>query len=127
MTTPDRGPLGTLVEVEGVGFTDSRWQKLNDWDERGGEREYFGLTRMVPHSYTDPSGHKRTECDLIVSDEFIRFHVTSSGRLTAAFRVGRTGNCFQSSIEIATPPGEYGIHFGCHACVVGKFVVTDHA
>jgi hypothetical protein len=125
VATPDHGPVGTLVEVKGDGFTDSFWHHLNGWDEPGGDREYFGLSGEVAHSYTDPSGHKMTKCDLILNDEYVHSRVSDTGHLTAAFRVGRTGGCFQSSVEIPTPPGEYGIHFTCHSCSVGKFRVTD--
>src|SRR5438309_1632082 len=41
--TPDHGPPGTLVHVEGTGFVEDNWKTLNGWDTPGGHREYFGL------------------------------------------------------------------------------------
>jgi hypothetical protein len=70
------------------------------------------LTRpTLEISFKDPrTGRLQTSCDPIVVDDYVSSKVSDEGRLTAAFRVGRTGRCFQTEHEIATPPGDYYIH-----------------
>jgi hypothetical protein len=121
MPTPDHGPPGTFVSVEGDGFIDDHWQGLNRLADPAYQPFYFGVTTTITEG-------TNAGCNLIVDNEFVRAHVTPAGHLTAAFRVGRTGSCFQErphgrTIEI--PTGKYDIHLRCHACTVGKFVVTD--
>lgn len=114
--SPAEGPPGTLVRVEGDGFVDPLWQALNEWDEPGGHREFFGLIR--------PSGDGDA-CELIVDDEYVSSSVSESGHLVAEFRIGSSGNCFQEDRTATTKPGVYQIHLVCHPCYVGTFTVTE--
>jgi len=112
--TPDHGPPGTVVHLEGSGFVENYWKELNGWDTPGGHREYFGLERADG------------DCELIVRDDYVSSSVSASGRLSAAFRVGQTGSCFQQlSGPKAVTPGVYTIQLTCHACGVAEFRVTN--
>jgi hypothetical protein len=102
------------MAIEGDGFTDPMWQRLNGWDRPGGHQEYFGLTRDL----------REQDCDLIVRDDYVRSHVTKDGHLTAAFRVGKIGNCFQQFKTVEITPGVYNVVLLFHACAVGTFRVT---
>src|ERR1051326_972864 len=67
--TPDHGPPGTVVHLEGSGFVENYWKELNGWDTPGGHREYFGLERADG------------DCELIVRDDYVSSSVSASGRL----------------------------------------------
>jgi hypothetical protein len=105
--SPDHGPVGTRVHVEGDGFTGASWR---DVGATGGGYGVFLLT-------------DEGDCELLaVSDPALK--ISRNGHLIAEVTVPAQGECFQSGRSQAVRPGDYRIGIGCHACEVADFRVT---
>ncbi len=107
--TPDHGPVGTRVHLEGDGFTDPYWQEVGR--THGGGYGVFLIGSA-------PGG-----CELIAGGDFT-IRIGADGHLTAEVTVSGTGNCFQMDRTAQVRPGRYAIGIGCHACEVAEFRIT---
>jgi hypothetical protein len=109
--TPDHGPVGTRVHLEGEGFTDSYWQSANqasDWA--------YGISLIRAYE---------NGCEGIASSENISGRIDPDGHLVADFTVAGTYTCFQrSGLPGPVTPGTWSVVINCHACGVGTFEVT---
>jgi hypothetical protein len=109
--TPDHGPVGMRIHLEGEGFTDSYWQNANqasDWA--------YGVSLIRDYE---------NGCEGIASSKNISGSIDTSGHLVADFTVGGTYMCFQhSGVPGPVTPGTWSIVINCHACAVGTFEVT---
>ena len=102
---PASGPVGTRVQVTGVGF-------VGPWSETRG----FGIALVRDLS-------QQTACSIIASTE----HDVSieDGILTGQFVVPAEGGCEQTDrMHADVIPGVYRVVVGCKTCLVGTFRVT---
>jgi hypothetical protein len=102
---PASGPVGTRVQVTGVGF-------VGPWSDTQG----FGIA-LVRDLF------RQTGCSMIAGTE----HEVSieDGVLSGEFIVPAEGGCEQTDRTAeAIVPGVYGVIVGCKTCVVGTFRVT---
>ena len=103
---PPSGPLGTFVEFSGSGFTDPSWS-----DE--GVRVWF--IREISD-----------DCELVLNLHNARFELSDDGTLSGSGNVGTVGACKQSDgSPQPVPTGTYTVSYGCYACTVGEFTVTE--
>lgn len=118
--TPDRGPIGTRVEISGRVHS-----HISLWRGEFQNSAFFALIRDFPHGW--PGGP--SECELLVGADRETAHVSVNGRVSGSFTVASSGSCFQHQSEISYPTqkGRYGLSIGCHACEVAEFTVTDSA
>jgi hypothetical protein len=109
--TPNHGPVGSRIHLEGEGFTDSYWQHANqasDWA--------YGISMIRDYE---------NGCEGIASSENLTGHIDPRGHLVADFTVGGTYTCFQrGGAPGPVTPGNWSIVINCHACAVGTFEVT---
>lgn len=103
--TPDRGPVGTRIAIQGRCFS----RQLT-----GG----YGIHLL--RQFFRPR-----ECELIAGGRQ-RLRVHEDGTAEGFVVVSETGSCFQHRYRRRVTPGAYGVFFGCHACGVrgGRFRVT---
>lgn len=100
--TPARAEVGTVVRIEGSGFTEAMWRS-------GGTLWLAGGT----------SG-----CNLYAEGRHT-ITVSSSGRLTGTFTVPAMGDCRMSDLPPRpVPGGTYRLAFTCTACFIGSFEVV---
>ena len=109
--TPDHGPVGTLVHLEGAGFRDPFWQSVD-----ASCRTSCGYGVFLEGGFPG-------DCDLIATTAFT-LAITPAGHLLAQFTVPAKGDCFQQARGLPVSPGWYKIGIGCHVCDVGVFRVT---
>lgn len=108
--TPDRGPVGTVVTVQGYGFTDPFWREV-----ASNEADGYGVFLIG----RGPGG-----CELIARGAYT-LDISPDGHLLAALTVPSRGSCFQEGRTPEVLPGTYSVGIGCHACEVGTFEVVD--
>ena len=102
-TTPGRGPVGTVVTIQGYGFTETHW--------RATEASLW-LAGTAPG------------CNLFAATQH-NVDVTPEGFLSGTFIVPESGNCRQSTVtNQPLEPGRFKIVFQCSACTIGEFEVT---
>jgi hypothetical protein len=108
--SPDQGPVGTRIHLEGDGFTGPDWQDVVRTQASG-----YGvfLVRDLPDG-----------CELIAGGEFT-LRIDKSGHLTSEMTVPESGQCFQSDRTEMVTPGPYVVGIGCHACEVASFQVAQ--
>jgi hypothetical protein len=108
--SPDHGPVGTRVHLEGDGFVGGSWQNA---ELPGGYGVFMGAGLGLGWGV----------CDLVADTDFT-IEISDSGHLTADFTVPASGHCFQTDRSASVSPGEYTIGVACHACAVSTFRVT---
>jgi hypothetical protein len=101
--TPSRAEVGTVVRIEGSGFTDASWQSGEEPLWLSGGSPGCSLYAEAQHTIT----------------------VSASGRLTGTFTVPAMGGCRMSDLPPRpVPGGTYAVVFSCTVCVIGRFEVV---
>lgn len=110
---PDRGPVGTKVEMVGFCFVDRPKRQ----GKRASETKAW-LTRDM-----DVDGF---DCELIAPPP-AAVRISRDGRMRGHLIVPSSGRCFKKGTVNGLEPGRYRLAIGCRTCSVSDFQVTTEA